>query len=75
MNILQHGAKIFNKMCSFEVSIGLLFSFHLSYEKNPYYRSFMKICQHGAKIFNKMCSFEVSIRLLPLILIVSSKEA
>ena len=34
----------------------------------------MKIHQHGTKIFNKIFSFEVSIGLLPLILIVSSKE-
>ena len=52
-------------MWSFEVSVRLLFSFHLSHERNPCYRSFMKIHQQGAKIFKKMCSFEVSIGLLP----------
>ena len=35
----------------------------------------MKIHQQGAKKFNKTCSLEVSIELLPLILIVSSKES
>ena len=74
MKIHQHGAKILDKTCSFEVSKGLLHSSQLSHQKNPFYKGLMKICQHGAKIFNKMCSFEVSIGLLPLILIVSSKE-
>ena len=46
-----------------------------AHQKNPCYRSLVKICQHGAKIFNKMSSFEVSIGLLPLILIVSSKQS
>ena len=35
----------------------------------------MKLHQHGADILNKTCSFEVSIGLLPLILIISSKES
>ena len=48
-------------MCSFDISIGLLPSFQLSYQKNLCYRSLMKICQHGVEIFNKTCSFEVSI--------------
>ena len=69
MKICQHGAKIFNKTCSFEGSIGLLPSFLLSHQKNVCNRSLvnnhqlMKICQHGAGIFNKMCSFQVSIGL------------
>ena len=50
-------------------------SFWSSHQKNPCYRSLMKIYQNRAKIFNKKCSFEVSIWLLPLILIVSSKES
>ena len=33
------------------------------------------IHQHGVEIFNKTCSFEISIGLLPLILIVSTKES
>ena len=33
------------------------------------------IHNNGAEIFNKMCSFEVSIGMLPLILIISSKES
>ena len=49
--------------------------FDRSHQKNPCYRSLMRICQHGAKIFNKTCSFEVSIGMLPLILNVSSKES
>ena len=65
MRICQHGAKIFIKMCSFEVSKGLMPSFQSSHQKNHCYGSFIKICQHGAKIFNKMCSFEVSIGLMP----------
>ena len=67
--ISQPGAKIF------EVSIGLLPSFQSFHQKNPCYRSLMKIHQHGAKIFNKMCSFEVSRGVLPHISIVSSKES
>ena len=35
----------------------------------------MKIHQQGAKKFNKTCSLEDSIELLPLILIVSSKNS
>ena len=34
----------------------------------------MKIHQQGTKKFNKTCSLEVSIELLPIILIVSSKQ-
>ena len=60
----QHGAKIFNKMCSFKVSIGLLPLLLSSHQKNTCYRSFIRICQHAAKIFIKMCSFEVSIGLI-----------
>ena len=75
MKVCQHGAKILDKMCSFEVSIGLLLSFQLSHQKILCYRSLVKIHQYAAKIFNKTCSFEVSIGLLPLILIVSSKES
>ena len=63
MKILQHGSDICMKMSSFEVSVRLLFSFHLCHQKNPCYRSFMKIHQQEAKIFKKMCSFEVSIGL------------
>ena len=32
MNICQQGAEIFNKTCSFVVSIGFIFPFVLSYE-------------------------------------------
>ena len=59
----------------FDISIGLFHSFWLSHQKNPCYRSVMKIHQHESKIFNKMCTFEVSIGLLSLILIISSKES
>ena len=33
----------------------------MSHQKNPCYRSLMKIHQHGAEIFNKLYTFEVSI--------------
>ena len=59
MKILQQGAKIFNKTCSFEGSIGLLPSFLLSHQKNVCNRSLVKIHQHGAEIFKKTCSFKV----------------
>ena len=49
--------------------------FQLSHQKNPCYRSLMKIHQHQAQIVNKMCSFEVSIGLLPHFSIISSKES
>ena len=75
MKICQYRAEIFNKMGSFEVSIGCYLSFQSSHQNDSCYRSLVKICQHRAEIFNKMCSFEVSIRLLPLILIISSKES
>ena len=39
-----------------------MWSFH---QRNPWYRSLMKIHQHGAGIFSKMCTFEVSIGLYP----------
>ena len=50
-------------------------SFQLFQQKNPCYRSLMKIHQHRAMIFNKKCSFEVSIGMLPLLSIISSKES
>ena len=114
MKMHQHGAEIFNKICSFEVSIevlplqlsyqripvievswksvnmepryltkcavlklaqGCCPSFWLSQQKNPCYRSLVKICQHGAEIFNKTRSFKVSIGLLLLISIISWKES
>ena len=75
MKIHQHGAEIFNKMCSFEDSIGCCPSFQLSHQKNPCYSSLMKICELGAKIFNKTYSFVEGIGLLALILIVSLKES
>ena len=75
MKICHHGAKIFNKTYSFEVSIGLLPLILIVSSKELLYRSLMKICQQGTEIFNKTCSFEVSIGLLPLISIVSLKES
>ena len=53
MKIHQHEAKIFNKMYSFEASIGLLPSFQLSHQKNPFYSSLIKIHLHGAEIVKK----------------------
>ena len=64
MKICQHGAEIFNKMCSFEISIGFYPSFQSSHQKNPCYRGLIKICKHGAEMFNKMCTFEESIEFL-----------
>ena len=52
-----------------KLAYGCYPSFRSSHQKNPYYRSLMKICQHGPEICNKKCSFEVSIELLLLILI------
>ena len=75
MKIHQHGAKIFNKMCSFEVTIGLVPLISIISSKESMLRSLLKIHQHGPKIFDKMCSFKVSIGLVPLILIVLSKES
>ena len=46
----------------------LTVTFWLSHQKNPCYRSLMKIHQQGAEIFNKAFTFEVRIGLLPLIL-------
>ena len=75
MKICHHGAKIFNKTYSFEVSIGLLPLILIVSSKVLLYRSLMTIhCQQGTEIFNKTCSFEVSIGLLPLISIVSVKR-
>ena len=71
MKIHQHGAEIFNKICSFEVSIGLLPLISILSSKQSLLKSLMKIYQHGAEIFHKTCSFEVGIGLVPLILIVS----
>ena len=65
MKIHQHGTEIFNKMCSFEVSIGLVHLILNVSSKNPCYISLMKIHQHGAEIFDKMCGFEVSIGFYP----------
>ena len=76
MKICQHGAKIFNKMCSFEVSIRVLSLILIvsSTESLLYIKGLVKIHQHGTMIVNQMCIFEVSIGVLPLILTVSSKE-
>ena len=74
MKICHEGAKIGKKMCSFEVSIGLLALIVIVSSKNPYYRSVMKIHQHGAKIFHKKGSFAVSIELLPLVLMILGTE-
>ena len=75
MKTFQHGVKIFKKMCTFEVSIGLLPFIWIVSSKEFIYTGPMRIHQEGAKISNKKCSFEVSIGLLPLILIVSLKES
>ena len=61
MKTSQQGVEIYNKMCSFEVSIGCCPSFGLSHQMNSCYGSLTKISQQGAEIFNNMCSFEVSI--------------
>ena len=45
------------------------------FQRNPCYRSLLRIHQEGAKIYNKTYSFEVSIGVLPLISIVSSKAS
>ena len=63
MKIHQHGAKIFDKMFSFEVSIGSLPLILIISSKNPFYKSVVKIHQYRAEMFNKTCSFEVSIEL------------
>ena len=40
-------------------------SFWLAHQKNPCYRSIIKICQHQADIFHKMHSFKISIGCYP----------
>ena len=57
------------------ISLGFCSSFQSTHQRNPCYRSVMKIYQQAAEIFNKTCSFKVSIGLLPLIPIISSKES
>ena len=51
MKFCQYAAKVFTKMCIFEVSIGLLPLIFIVLSKEFLYRSLVKIQQHGAKIF------------------------
>ena len=44
------------------------------HQKNPCYRSLVKIHQQEAEVFNKTFTFEVSIGLLPLILIILATD-
>ena len=74
-NSINMELRYLTKHVVLKLAYGCYPSFWLSYQKNPCYRSLMKIQQQGAKIFNKTCSFEVSIGLLCLIFIISSKES
>ena len=65
MKISQEGAEIYKKCAVLKLAQGCYPSFQWSHQKNPCYRSLVKILQKGAKIFNKTCSFAVNIGLLP----------